>query len=46
MGKGKKGNKGKKNTQNPKCIDLDSHNEDKEMVTRLLLQTKDAQSKT
>ena len=45
MGKGKKGKKGKKTTQNPKCIDLDSDNEDKEMATRLLLQTKDAQIK-
>ena len=46
MGKGKKGKKGKKTTQNPRCIDLDNDNEDKEMATRLLLQTKDAQSKS
>ena len=32
----------KKTTQEPQFIDLDSENEDKEMITRLLLSTKDA----
>ena len=33
----------KKTNQEPQFIDLDSDNEDKEMATRLLLLTKDAQ---
>jgi len=40
-----RGKRGKKTTQNPKCIELDSDNEDKKMATSLLLQTKDAQIK-
>ena len=35
----------KKTSQEPQFIDLDSDNEDKEMATRLLLLTKDAQLK-
>ena len=37
-----KGKGGKKTTQKPQFIDLDSDNEDEEVATRLLLQSKDA----
>ena len=35
----------KRATQEPQLIDIDSDNEDKEMITRLILLTKDAQLK-
>ena len=38
-----KGKGGKQTTQKPQFIDLDSDNEDEEVATRLLLQSKDAQ---
>ena len=45
MGKVRRSKRGNKAAQEPQFIDLDSDNEDKEMTTRLLLLTKDAQLK-
>ena len=45
MKKDKKGKGGKQTTQKPQFIGLDSDNEDEEVATRLLLQSKDAQIK-
>ena len=42
MKKDKKGKGGRQTKQEPQFIDLDSDNEDEEMATRLMLQSKNA----